>query len=174
MKLEGWLFSALLAGGVVLGFRASGGCLDRSEAPDEKLAGHFEDLCGIARDNVKTPEAGVRKLGRYMGSHTDDMLAALGGTIQTIERIADDEDHDARARLARDRFAKPLRACERDWMRFIEAVDADPAANALIEHTSKRLERTLNIIFKGATLDLRTLPHQLEHLLESETRESDR
>jgi hypothetical protein len=162
MKLKGWLVSALLASGVVFGFRAQGGCL-AGKAPDEKLADRFEDLCDIARDNVETPERGVRKLGRYMGSHTDDILGELGGTVQLIERISDDEEHDARAYVARERIQKPLRSCAGDWNRFRDAVESDPAAAALVDRAIDRLGRTFEIIFSGSSVNLRSLPEQLEH-----------
>lgn len=153
-----WIVPALLVGGVAA-YQLSG-CL--SKEPDQKLAGRFEDLCEIAGDNIKTPEKGVRKLGRYLGSHTDDLLGELGGTIQLIERIDNDDAHDARAQLARDRIGKPLRECEQTWMEFFEAVDDDPAADALLERGVERLGRTLEIIFgEDKTIDFRHLPVDL-------------
>jgi hypothetical protein len=149
----------------VLGLRASGGCLG-SKAPDEQLAGHFEELCDIARDNIETPERGVRHLGRYFGKHTEDMLGEFGATMQLIEKIPDDDKHDKRAYTARDRIQHPLRACERDWERFAEAVEADPEASALLQHGLDRIGRTFEIIFSGADLDFRTLPAQLARRLD--------
>ena len=71
-----------------------------------------------------------------------------------------------RARLARDRIRKPLRACERDWIRFGNAVEANPEATALVERFSLRLNRTIEIIFSGAKLDLIEMPAQLSRALD--------
>lgn len=156
MKLTRWLVPAVLAGGVLWGVR--GGCLDDAEAPDQELAGHLADLCDIARDHISAPEKGVRKLGRYLGKHADDMFGDFGGTLAIIERIDDDRKHDDRARVARDRIHKPLRACERDWQRFAQAVEADPKASALVERFGRRLNRTFEIIFSAKDAELRDLP----------------
>ncbi len=153
-----WIVPALLVGGVVA-YQLSG-CLNKD--PDQKLADRFDDLCEIAADNVETPETGVRKLGRYLGSHTDDILGDLGGTIQLIERIDNDDAHDARAQIARERIGKPLRECEQTWMEFFEAVEADPEADALLERGVARLGRTLEIIFgEDKTVDFKHLPVDL-------------
>lgn len=155
MKTKGWMVWTVLVVGSVLAMR---GCLSK-QAPDEKLAGHFEELCVIARDNTSSPLRGVRALGGYFGTHTDAMLGAFGATLVAIERIADEREHDARAEKARARLRAPFAACEEDWMRFFEAVDADPEAAALLDHGLERLGRTLEIVF-GETLRLnrRSLP----------------
>ncbi|MBA3820338.1 MAG: hypothetical protein H0X17_15710 [Deltaproteobacteria bacterium] len=159
MKLKGWLVTALVVGGVGFGIR--GGCVNEA-SPDEELADHFEELCVIARDHIDAPEQGVRQLGRYLGKHADDMLGDFGATLATIERIDDDRRHDDRARVARDRMRKPLLACERDWMRFGEAVEANPKASALVDRFARRINRTLEIIFSGkGGGTLTTLPAQL-------------
>lgn len=161
--IRGWLVAAAIAGGAVLAMR---GCLSRP-APDEQLAGRFEDMCDIARDNVQTPEKGVRQLGRYMVKHLDDVFGELGGTLAEIEKIGDDKKHDDRARVARDRLRAPLRACERDWMRFAEAVENDEKASELVANASERLNRTLEILFSSnARFELRDLPQQLERELQ--------
>jgi hypothetical protein len=162
MKTSGWILGALVAGGVA--FSIKGGCLNSERAPDERLAGHFEKLmCGIARDNVKTPEKGVRELGRYMDKHARDMFGDFGDMLATIERIPDDTKHDRRAEKARDRLAKPIVACARDWNRFGEAIGNDPKAMALLEHFNERLSRTFEIIFgSNSRFDILQLPQQLQ------------
>lgn len=157
MKAKTWVVGAVVAGGVVMAMR---GCLSKA-APDEALAGRFDDLCDIARKNVETPQKGVIAMGRYMLKHTDDMLGELGGTIATIEAIKDDDKHDKRAEVARDRLRAPLRACEADWMRFAEAVDGDPKASEMVMNAAERLNRTLEIIL-SSKVDFRHLPQQLE------------
>jgi hypothetical protein len=159
-----WVFAALLAGGVALGYRAQGGCLN-SKAPDEKLASHFEDMCSIARNNVDTPEKGVRKLGHFLADHAGDMTGELVDTIALIERIGDDTKHDDRARVARDRIFEPLIDCASDWQRFGEAVEANPEAADIVVRTMERLNRTLEIIFSGQRFDFRKLPMQLREAL---------
>lgn len=149
---------ALVAGGAVMAMR---GCLSKP-APDARLAGRFEDLCDIARANVDTPVKGVRKIGAYMVKHTDDMLRELGATIITIETIRDDEAHDERAYEARDRLAAPLAACERDWMRFGEAVENNPEAAELVSNAGERLSRTLEILFSNSQhVEFKDLPRYL-------------
>jgi len=170
MKAKGWFAMALVAGGVGFSVKTVGGCLNRP-APDQELAGRLDDLCAIAHDGADKPEAGVRALGRYMVKHTGDLLGNLGDTIALIERVPDDEAHDERARLARDRIRKPFAACEQDWQRFGEAIEADPKAAALMEKAMVRLNRTFEILFggRGATQSwtLRDLPRRLEHVLET-------
>lgn len=161
MKSSGWILGALVAGGVA--FAIKDGCLSSERAPDERLASHFEKLmCGIARDNVKTPEKGVRELGRYMDKHARDIFGDFGDMLATIERIPDDAKHDRRAEKARDRLAKPVIACGRDWNRFGEAIGEDPKAIALLERFNERLGRTFEIIFgSGRHFDVLQLPQLL-------------
>ena len=159
----------LIAGGVVF---ANRGCLNQ-KAPDERLAGHFDALCDIARANVDSPQPGVRQLGRYLGAHGGDMLGDFGDTLGTIERISDDHDHDARAELARDRIRTPVLACAHDWNDFADAIAADPDASAALETGAARLSRTLSIIFEDATpgtLDLHRLPARLSHIFDTSRR----
>ena len=160
MKLTGWITGALVAGGVVFAMR---GCLARKAAPDERLAGRLDDMCQIARKNVSTPEAGLRKLGVYLDEHTGDLLGEWGDTIAAIERIPDDAKHDDRARVARDRIRKPVLACQGDWARFGQAVENDPAAKATLEHFMERLSRTFEIIGSGWTLH--DVPAELDQMI---------
>jgi hypothetical protein len=161
MKTSGWILGALVAGGVA--FTIKGGCLTSERAPDERLADHFEKLmCGIARDNLKTPERGVRALGHYLDKHARDMFGDFGDMLATIERIPDDEKHDRRAEKARDRLVKPVIACGRDRNRFGEAIANDPKAMELLERFNERLGRTFEIIFGGGQeLDVLHLPERM-------------
>jgi hypothetical protein len=158
MKTQGWLVGVVAVAGI--GYGIKGGCLTpNTRAPDEKLASRLDDLCVIARENITSPERGVRKLGGYMAKHTGDLLADWGNTLVVIEKISDDDKHDARARLARDRIRKPAIACARDWARFHEAVEASPEATALIVEFNVRFNRTLEILFgQDAKVDLLGLP----------------
>jgi len=150
-----WLVPVVLAGGVFGVYQMASGCL--SKDPDQKLAGRFDDLCDIAHDGVDHPVQGVRKLGRYLGSHSDDMLGDLGGTFAMIERISDDDDHDARARLARERIQKPLVECAETWDAFGNAIENDPEALELFQYGVDRLGRTIEIIFGDAAFDIHDL-----------------
>ncbi len=161
MKTPGWILGALVAGGVV--FTIKGGCLSSQSAPDDRLAGHFDKLmCGIARNNIKTPERGVRELGRYLDKHAGEMFGDFGEMLATIERIQDDDKHDRRAEKARDRLQKPMIACGRDWNRFGEAISEDPKAMELLERFNERLSRTFEIIFGADGFDVMKLPEKLE------------
>jgi hypothetical protein len=163
MKASGLVLGALVAGGVAL--TVKGECLSSEPAPDERLAKHFDNMCGIARDNIKTPERGVRKLGHYLDKHARDMFGDFGDMLATIERIPDDDKHDRRAEKARNRLQRPFIACARDWNRFGEAVDNDPKALELVQHFGDRLSRTFEIIFSGAGLGSEKLPRSLQPLL---------
>jgi hypothetical protein len=160
-----WIVAVVFAGGVLIAARA-GGCLTSSKAPDEKLAGRFEDLCEIAGEHKTEPVAGVRALGRYMGKHFGDMYGEFGDTIALIEKIPDDAEHDERARLARDRWVAPWLSCVGEWMEFWEAVDADPEASELVNRAAERFQRTIEIIFgEGAgAVQLRDLPLRLTNV----------
>jgi hypothetical protein len=158
MRTKGWLVLALVVSGLVFAYR---GCLNELD-PDQRLAGHLQAMCEIARDHIPAPEKGVRKLGAYLVKHGGAITGELGSTLATIERIQDDEYHDERAMIARDRIHKPLRACERDWARFAQAVDADPRASAAVERALRRLNRTLEILFGGRRhVPLRDWPREL-------------
>lgn len=163
MKKTGWGLGTLAIAGIAL-FTIKGGCLgSASKAPDEKLAGRLDELCQIARANISSPERGVRKLGGYMAKHTGDLLGDWGNTLAAIEKITDDDKHDARARVARDRIRKPLIACARDWSRFAEAVEASPEATELLAEFNERLNRTFEIIFgQSQPIDVLRLPMQLQ------------
>lgn len=154
MKLKGWLFTAMVAGGVV--YFTRGGCVNSSE-PDEELADHFEEVCSIASNNIDSPVKGVKKLGRYMARHLDDMMGDFGSTIIAIETVKDDEKHDKRARVARDRMQRPWISCIDDWMAFWTAVDHDPEASEIADRAAERLNRTFEIIF-GNGADVRSFP----------------
>jgi hypothetical protein len=155
-----WILAALVAGGVVLGVRAAAGT---AQDPDEKLAGHFDDLCEIAGDNIDSPVRGVRRLGTYFAANTGNMYGAWGDTLMAIEQIPDDDAHDERAYLARERLGRPLLECIDTWGEFAEAVDRDREATELVQTAMERLSRTLEIILDGSgvTIEFRTLPQQL-------------
>lgn len=164
MTAKGWFAAALVAGGTMFAIKTTAGCLNKP-APDQKLAGRLDDLCAIARDGAADAQAGVRALGKYLGKHTGDLLGDFGDTVALIERVKDDEAHDERARMARDRIHAPLLACQRDWQRFGEAVDRDPTAKAAVDRAMVRLNRTLEILFGNRAFTLRDLPSQLERAL---------
>ena len=161
MKATGWVLGAVLAVGA--GYTIKTGCLSAQRPPDARLASHFDKMmCGIARDNVDTPERGVRKLGHYLDRHAREMFGDFGDMLATIERIPDDNKHDRRAEKARERLSKPLMACGRDWNRFGEAVGNDPKAIELLERFNERLSRTFEIIFGGGRrFDMLQLPQQM-------------
>ena len=146
-----------------------GGCL--SKEPDQKLAGQFDDLCDIAADGVDKPVDGVRKLGRYLGRNADDMLGELGGTFALIENIKDDDAHDQRARVARNRIQKPLIECASTWNEFADAIESNPEALELLQRGVDRLGRSIEIIFgEGGKLevrDFRHLPTALMHRIDA-------
>lgn len=117
------------------------------KAPDERLARHFDGICKIAKSNAQTPVKGVKGLFHYLGHNSPNMMKEFGETLVVIERIADDEAHDNRARKAGQRIRKPLVKCERDLQRFFAAVERNPEASKLMERGSERLGRTLELIF---------------------------
>lgn len=172
MMKKVWLVPVVLAGGIAVTAK-TGGCLN-SKDPDEKLAGHFEDLCKIADAGADDPVKGVKKLGNYFGDHTDDMFGEFGGTLATIEKVSDDDEHDARAHLARDRMVQPWIDCIDSWARFGEAIEDNPEAGDLFDRGVERIGRTLEIIFgEGVTLDrhdVRVLPALIQHRIETITK----
>ena len=117
-----------------------------TKAPDEKLAGHLSGICKIAKKNAVSPVKGVKGLFHYLGHHSASMMKEWGDTLVLIERIADDEAHDDRARQAGKRIRKPLIKCERDLERFFAAVENNPQASALLERGAQRLGRSLELI----------------------------
>ena len=122
MKAKGLVVAALVLGGVVS--IASRGCFRQPTlAPDERYASHMSSLCEIAREHVKTPEPGVRKLGRYLARHTGDIVKDLADTIALIEMIDDDDKHDDRARVTRERWQRVQ--CTAAWNEFFDAVQQD-------------------------------------------------
>jgi hypothetical protein len=166
MKSKGWMVSVLVAGGLVYGIKARSGCLNNA-APDQRLAQHFAEMCDIARDHTKSPEKGVKKLGRYLVVNLGSITGSFGSTIATIERVKDDEAHDERAVMARDRLHAV--ACHDEWQKFFDAVEADPEATALVNQGVERLSRTLEILLGpvqgGTRFTLRDLPLRLERAL---------
>ncbi len=118
-----------------------------SKAPDEKLARHLSGICKIAKANANSPVKGVKSLFHFMGHHSSSMMKEFGDTLILIERIADDEAHDQRAREAGKRIQKPFKGCERDLERFVLAIENDEEASALMQRGSERLGRTLELIF---------------------------
>jgi hypothetical protein len=82
-----------------------------------------------------------------MVKHGGDMIGDFGNTIAAIERIADDDKHDARAELARDRWHAV--ACPGDWESFGKAIDGSPEAQEMIQHVADRMNRTFEIILSG-------------------------
>ncbi len=146
MTKTGWLVTGAIALGGVMYMK--GGCLNSvTKAPDQRLASHYVNLCKIARDGSKNAVKGVRKLGVYLVKNGGDMLGNFGSTIALIERIKDDEKHDERARLARDRWNATI--CVEDWAAFDEAIQESPEAQEMIQHAADRLGRTFEIILSG-------------------------
>jgi hypothetical protein len=161
MKKGGLIVGALVAGGVVFAMR---GCLSKAD-PDERLAGRFDKMCAIAKANIETPERGVKKLGAYLGDHLGDVTGEFGETIAMIEKIRDDDKHDNRARVARDRIFDSVAKCADTWVEFFEAVDNDPEASHTMQVAGERLSRTLEILFGGESLkklDLPAFQHELD------------
>lgn len=117
-----------------------------TKAPDEKLAGHLNGICKIAKSNTTSPVKGVKGLFHYLGNHSASMMKEWGQTLVLIERIDDDEAHDNRARKAGKVIRKPLIKCERDLERFFAAVESNPEASRLLERGAQRLGRTLELI----------------------------
>lgn len=153
------LVAVVVVGGFVIRGGACGACRGTvKQEPDVRLARHLQNLCTVAEDGAIEPRTGVRKLMKYYGDHGPDMLEAFGATLVTIERIHDDDAHDARARLARDRIQKPLLDCAETWEKFADAVENDPEASATLQRGVERLGRTLEILFgesEGAAADQR-------------------
>jgi hypothetical protein len=157
MTAKRLVVAALVVGGIV--FVSARSCRSPA-APDERFAEHISQLCGIARKNVDKPVPGVRELGNYLGKHTGHMMKDLADTLAMIERIDDDAKHDARARKTRDRWSEA--GCAEDWMDFLDAIENDEKAAALLEYRIERISRTLDIIMSGQPnvskqLDRRTL-----------------
>ena len=144
------LVAVVVVGGLAVRGGACTACKSVRHDPDEKLAQHLRNLCEVAEDGAIEPRTGVRKLMRYYGDHGPDMLHAFGATLVTIERVHNDDAHDARARVARDRIQKPLIECAETWEKFAQAVEADPEASATLERGVARLSRTLEILFGNA------------------------
>jgi hypothetical protein len=162
MKLKGWIVSALLAGGVVLGVRASGRCLS-AKAPDEQLAGHLDDLATSLATTSRRPSAACATWPLL--ASTEDMLGEFGATMQLIEKIPDDDKHDKRrtsrvigssARCARASATGTIRRGGR----------GRSEASALLQRGLDRIGRTFEIIFSGAEFDFRTLPARLARRLD--------
>jgi hypothetical protein len=144
MTAKHLVIAALAVGGIV--FVSARGCRSPA-APDERYAEHISELCGIARRNVDKPLPGVRELGHYLDKHAGHMLKDLADTLAMIERIDDDDKHDARARKTRERWVGA--GCGEDWMDFIEAIEGDEKALALLEYRIERISRTIDIITNG-------------------------
>jgi hypothetical protein len=164
------LAAAVLGGGLVVYAR---GCTLSKTDPDVRLGNHFDHMCQIARDNVKSPVKGVRALGGYLDKNFGDMHAAWGETIVMIERVDDEADHDERAREARDHIFGPVIDCVEDWNEFGEAVAENEEAMELVQHRADRVGRTFEIIFSSRShhpgkVDLRDLPGVLEHSMFTE------
>jgi len=163
---RGWWWKVIVI--VVFGLVLARGwaCGAGRRGPDERLAQHFERLCKIAERGVDHPKDGVHRFMRYLGDHSPDMLADFAATLVLIERIDDDAAHDRRARTARDRMRAPLRACERTWEDFSDAVEDDPEAAAAFERGVNRLGRTLEIVLgdsdRGMPIDPRALLRRLD------------
>ncbi len=121
------------------------------QAPDQKLVGHFDKMCKIAERGIASPEAGVKRLFAYYGSHGPEMLKEWGNLLVKIESIKDDAAHDERARVAGRRLHKALASCEQTYNRFGAAVAADPKASQLLERGTTRFSRTLELIFSGGS-----------------------
>ena len=122
---------------------------EREQAPDERLVAHMDATCAIAKSHVASPQKGVRELFAYLGENSPQMLHEVGELLVTIERIADDTEHDERARKAAERLHEAGRRCEAHWERFLLAVERDPGAKAELERGVERLSRTLEILFGG-------------------------
>lgn len=146
------------------------GCDAGRAAPDERIAGHHRAMCKIAEAGVKAPRDGVAKLFRYYGDRGPDMARDWAELLVLIERIDDDDRHDARARQAAKRLHEPMRRCAATFERFAEAIEADPEASRLLERGVTRFSRTLEILFGSQSASPLMLPDQIERRLETLTR----
>ena len=148
-----------VAGGVGI---AAKGCLSK-DAPDEQFAHRLQDLCDIARANLKTPNDGVTALGGYLADHAGDMYKHVVDTVALLVQITDDKKHDARAEKAKKLWGRTVESCASDWMEFADAVENDPIATDRLEKFQQRLERSIDAIFSGQPL--RDLPPAFQRYL---------
>ncbi|HVV82158.1 MAG TPA: hypothetical protein VHE35_03735 [Kofleriaceae bacterium] len=117
------------------------------KAPDERLAEHTRAMCKIAAGGISDPDDGVRRMFRYYGEQGPTMAKEWAELLVTIERIDDDDAHDARARLASRRLRAPAIACAQTFQRFGDAIERSPEASARVERGVERFSRTLEILF---------------------------
>ena len=144
MNAQRLVVAALVAGGIAV---VSARSCRSPAAPDERYAEHLHQLCGIATQHVDKPLPGVRVLGAYLGKHAGHMLKDFADTLAMIERIDNEDKHDDRARKTRDRWVEA--SCPEDWMDFVDAIEQDEKASALLEYRIERISRTLEIILNG-------------------------
>jgi len=135
-------------------------------APDDRIAAHGRALCKIAEQGQRAPLEGVQRMFRYHGDHGPHLARDWAELLVLIERIPDDDAHDARARQAAKRIREPMKKCERTFERFARAIEADPEASALLERGMTRLSRTLEILFgkDAAGWSPMVMPDALERL----------
>lgn len=127
-------------------------------APDQRLAAHARALCKIAATGAEHPDDGVRRMFRYYGDRGPAMAKDWAELLVLIERIDDDDAHDARARLAARRMHEPIAACASTFERFGRAVSEDPEASARVERGMERFGRTLEILMGGGGNQLLLAP----------------
>lgn len=151
---------------------AAKGCLSSNPAPDEQLVSRMEDICQIARKNIKTPNDGVTKLGAYLADHAGDMYKHLVDTVALVVQITDDDKLEARGKLARKRWSDAAEACYSDWTDFADAIERDPAASQRMNRFGQRLERTIDVMFGDSSL--RDLPRAFERYLSTSLVRSSR
>ena len=132
---------------------------DHAPAPDQRLVRHIDALCEIARTNVDTPREGVDAWFGFLAGHSPDIFSQFGELLVVIERIPDDDAHDARARTAAKRLHTATSRCSSTFERFLAAVERDPVARKRFERGTERLGRTLEILF-GSRSDY-ALPFEL-------------
>lgn len=174
MKLRSWWSNTLVIASVFLVVFVVRGCVGcvtgGGKAPDEKLAGQFRDLCSIAKSGAKEPVAGVKKWGRYMLAHTGDMMKNFADTFAEIEMIADDEEHDKRAYVARDRIWEPVVDCVEAWDKFAEAIMNNDEAEDMLDRAMERLDRSLDIVLgEGQNVTFKDLPRELVRRFDAAT-----
>jgi hypothetical protein len=126
-----------------LGVLAGRACM--RSAPEDRLASFNQNICRIAQKGADSPVRGVDRLLAHFAESTPDMMHDLAEMFVQIEAIGDDQEHDARARRARDRVFAPLDACWEDLEKFGEAVENDPEARHHWERGWERFMRSLGI-----------------------------
>ena len=116
---------------------AVSGC---SRSPENKIAGHIEDLTELMKDNEEEPAEGIEEIRSYLQDNLPDLMEAVGEGLQALDECDDNECRDEEVESWVEALEEPLNTLAETAKEFAEAIEGDDDAQEALEEIGEHFE----------------------------------